>query len=120
MASGVLPAAESEMIVTGLSGYRGTWVWAWLAANERMTEEAKMVTLMAVLRSRRNAIHSSLALLMKGKSNKVIAKTLNMAVLHSQNGVTAVCNESHRSIDKDQADWPGMVAEILVIGWLSS
>jgi hypothetical protein len=63
--------------VTGLLGYRWTCACAWLAADVRMAEAmAKMVTLRAALHSVRNAVHSSLALLMRRKSNKVIARTL--------------------------------------------
>jgi hypothetical protein len=49
-----------------------------------MTEAvAKIVTLMAAPHSGRNAMHS-LALLMKGKRNKVIARIPNVAVLQSK------------------------------------
>jgi hypothetical protein len=46
-----------------------------------MTEAtAKMVMLMAAPHNVRNAIHFSLAFLMKGKTNEVIVNTLNTAV----------------------------------------
>jgi hypothetical protein len=65
----VLPAAESEMIVTSLSGY--CWACTWLAADITAAEAmATMATLAAVPHNVRNgAIHSSLEVLFMIRSS---------------------------------------------------